>query len=400
MADNRRAALLLAPEAPYPVAGGGAMRTASLIEWLARRYAVDLIVFREPGAADPLAALPRGLVRRAAVVPLVPHARHPAARVWRNAGRFARGAPPLNDRFSGYEPALAAAMEEWETDYDLGVVEHFWCAGYAPLLRPRCRRLAVDLHNVESVLHRRYAAAGNPVERVMMSRFARALEGMERKMLPEFDAALAASGADAETVSRLAPALPVIVYPNAIPAMPRPDARPEGVLVFSGNLRYHPNRGAVAYFHREIWPLLASRNPGLRWRLVGRHPEAVRDLVARDPRVECTGPVDDAVAEIARGRVAVVPLLSGSGTRVKILEAWAAAVPVVSTPVGAEGLEARAGEEILIAGTAGDFAALTQTLLDSEAFAAAVGEAGRRRYEADYTWDAAWRKLDASRLAA
>jgi glycosyltransferase involved in cell wall biosynthesis len=360
---------------------------------------VDLVVFQEPGAADPRGALPAGLVRHTTVIPLVPHARHLAARIWRNAGRFVRGAPPLNDRFSGYEREVAATLgEKTASRYEIGVIEHFWCAGYAPLLRPHCRRLVMDLHNVESVLHRRNAASSRHLERLMMTRFAGALERMERSVLPGFDAALTASSEDAKVVASLAPQLPVTVYPNAIPAVPRPETSKDPALVFSGNLRYHPNRRAVEYFYRAIWPVLAARNPELLWRLVGKHPEAVRDIIAGDPRVECTGPVDNAIAAIARGQAAVVPLLSGSGTRVKILEAWAAGVPVVSTAVGAEGLAARPGKEILIAQSAAEFSSVTQKLLDSPSLREAIGDAGRKRYEADYTWEAAWRKLDAANL--
>src|ERR1035438_5872374 len=96
-------ALFISAEAPYPLAGGGAMRSASLLNFLARRFAVDMIVFREPRAADPSPHLPPGLVRRLHVVELPPHARHPVARAARNAGRLARRVPPLLDRVARSE---------------------------------------------------------------------------------------------------------------------------------------------------------------------------------------------------------------------------------------------------------------------------------------------------------
>ena len=93
------------------------------------------------------------------------------------------------------------------------------------------------------------------------------------------------------------------------------------------------------------------------WRLVGKNPRAVRRFTAGDPRIEVAGEVEDAVEELARAEVAVVPLLAGSGTRLKILEAWSAGVPVVSTTIGAEGLPVRDGEHLLLADGAGAFAA-------------------------------------------
>src|ERR1039458_8081808 len=96
-------ALVLAPEAPYPLVGGGALRTASLIRYLARTRPVDLILFRQPGAPDPASQLPAGLARRVSVIHLPPTGRGQTARAVRNTVRLVRGVPPLVDRFAGFE---------------------------------------------------------------------------------------------------------------------------------------------------------------------------------------------------------------------------------------------------------------------------------------------------------
>src|SRR5207249_5012557 len=116
------------------------------------------------------------------------------------------------------------------------------------------------------------------------------------------------------------------------------DEEAEEAIVFSGNMEYHPNVSAVGFFRSEVWPQLRARWPGLVWRLVGKNPQAVRRFTSGDSRIQVVGPVENAIRELARARAAVVPLLTGSGTRLKILEAWAAGLPVVSTTVGAEGL--------------------------------------------------------------
>jgi len=392
LASERPTALVLSPEAPYPLSGGGALRSASLIHGLARTHTVDLIVFREPGAPDPLVALPAGLVRRAHVIPLRPHARHFPARAWRNLGRFARGAPPLNDRFAGYEPLIRQALG---TIYDIAVVEHFWCAPYASLLRPHCRRLVLDLHNVESALHLGSAAAAGRLESVLHRRFGAALTALERAWLPAYDTVLAASASDASAITRIYSACHPLVYPNSIPFHPLPTAVQEPALVFSGNFQYYPNRTGAEFFFRKVWPLVVARWPGLRLRMVGRNPDAVRPMMEH-PNIEFTGPVDDAIAEIARCSIAVVPLLSGSGTRVKILEAWAAGVPVVSTPIGAEGLISRSRETLLLADTAATFAGAIDRLMESPELRHSLAAAGRNLYEVEYTWEAAWKRLDAA----
>jgi glycosyltransferase involved in cell wall biosynthesis len=127
---------------------------------------------------------------------------------------------------------------------------------------------------------------------------------------------------------------------------------------------------------------------------VGKNPWAVSRYTSGDPRIETTGEVDDAVRELARARVAVVPLLAGSGTRFKILEAWSAAVAVVSTTIGAEGLPARDGEHLLIADGAAPFAAAVTRLLQSPDLRRQLGHAGRVLLEQEFTWEAAWKKLD------
>jgi glycosyltransferase involved in cell wall biosynthesis len=104
--------------------------------------------------------------------------------------------------------------------------------------------------------------------------------------------------------------------------------------------------------------------------------------------------VNDAIFHLAGAKVAVVPILSGSGTRLKIIEAWAAGTAVVSTSLGAEGLPARHGEEILLADDAKSFCAAISHLLESSAERSRIGFAGRQRYERELTWNSAWGRLD------
>jgi glycosyltransferase involved in cell wall biosynthesis len=127
--------------------------------------------------------------------------------------------------------------------------------------------------------------------------------------------------------------------------------------------------------------------------LAGKNGDAVAGLLRRDPRIQVVGPVEDAVVELARASVAIVPLRAGSGTRFKILEAWAAGRPVVSTTIGAEGLCAVDGEHLLLADTPERFADAVSALLDSADLRGRLGRAGRRLYEERYTWEAAWASL-------
>jgi len=389
---GRRSALFLSPEAPYPLMGGGALRSSSLLHFLARGYDVDVVLFRQPGDADPAAAIPSGLVRRALVIDLPANGRGAASKAWRNASRLARRTPPLLDRFSGFGPVLSSYLQD--RDYDIAVIEHFWCAPYVEQVRHHARRLILDLHNVESELHARCAGAETGPVAAAHRVFHRACRELERRWLPHFSSVLATSVSDARLVGTIAPGVPVSVYPNAIPAAPQPLRREEDVVVFPGNLEYHPNVTAVRYFRTEMWPLLRERHPTLVWRLVGRNPAAVRRYTEGDPRIEVTGPVPDAIAELARARVVVVPLLAGSGTRFKILEAWAAGAPIVSTTIGAEGLPVVDGVHLVLADTAPQFAAAVSGLLASQERRSGLAHAGRSLLEQQFTWETAWKLLD------
>ena len=310
----------------------------------------------------------------------------------RNAVRMARGAPPLSDRFSGFAEQVRAAIGGHR--YEIGVVEHIWCAPYLDQIAPACQRAVLDLHNIESVLHTRCALAERGVTAFGHSVFARAAAEEERCWLPRYSCVLVTSEADAKLARALAPAARLHVYPNAIPLAPPPPRREEEAIVFSGNLGYHPNISAVRFFRSEIWPRLRERWPALIWRLVGKNPEAVARYLSGDSRIQMTGPVKDAVAELAKARIAVVPLLAGSGTRFKILEAWAAGTAVVSTSLGAEGLPVRHGENALLADGAAAFAETVSRLLASSDLRLDLAAVGRRLLEKEFTWQSAWKRLD------
>lgn len=385
-------ALFLTAEAPYPMVGGGPLRTGSLLEYLASRYTLDVVVFRQPGAEDPAQSFPAGLARKIEVLDLPYHSKSTFARAGRNITRYVRGAPPLLDRFSAFTKQLPAKLGGRQ--YELGVIEHAWCALYLHSLRPQCRRVVLDLHNIESELQSRNAASARWPLSAMFRRFASVYRELEQQLLPRCDMVLVASEDDQRKVQRLSPDANVQIFPNALPYFPVPVRAEQDCIAFTGNLEYQPNVAAVRFFRDHIWPLLRERWRGLEWRLVGTNPNAVAGYVERDRRIRVVGPVDNAVQALAEAKVAVVPLLAGSGTRFKILEAWAAATPVVSTSVGAEGLGARGGEHLLLADDPVSFADAVSRLLESSDLRAKIGREGRTLYLEQFTWEVVWRQLE------
>ena len=149
---------------------------------------------------------------------------------------------------------------------------------------------------------------------------------------------------------------------------------------------WKPNVDAAVWLGREVWPLVRERMPEARLSLVGREPSAeVRALAA--PDIEVTGTVPDVRPYLAKARVALAPLRSGGGTRLKVLEALDAGRPIVSTTIGIEGLEDLVGDGALVADDAQGFADQVVELLSDPERAAKAGDVGHRTVADRYAWD-------------
>ncbi|HEX8728484.1 MAG TPA: glycosyltransferase, partial [Ktedonobacterales bacterium] len=194
------------------------------------------------------------------------------------------------------------------------------------------------------------------------------------KLLPESLIAVAPNGVDLATFSA---------------APPNGGATEEIAdrIVFTGTLGYYPNEQAVLHFAARCWPLIREQVPRATWQVVGSNPpDSVRQLDAL-PGVTVTGTVPSVQPYLAAASVAVVPLLVGSGTRLKILEALAMRKAIVTTSLGCEGIAITAGQHALIADEPDAFAAAVVRLLREPETRVALGAAGRALVEEQYSWD-------------
>ena len=140
--------------------------------------------------------------------------------------------------------------------------------------------------------------------------------------------------------------------------------------------------------------MIRKDHPELRLKLVGRGDTFIRHLIPADANIDTTGSLDDTFPEIAKARIVVAPLRAGSGTRIKILEAWAAERAIVATPLAAEGLAVEDGVNIILSEDTAEFAASVSKLLRDVNGRQRMGAAGRQTFESGYTWERAWRDLD------
>jgi len=175
--------------------------------------------------------------------------------------------------------------------------------------------------------------------------------------------------------------------PSAMP--PNPDS-----LVFTGLLSYRPNEEAVRFFVRKVFPIIRRARPSAIFTAVGYANPSFMDELAREPSVILTGRVPDIRPYLERAQVVVVPLRSGGGTRLKVVEALAAGKGVASTSLGCEGIAVEAGRHLLIGDSAEALAAATLQLLADPGLASSLGRAGRALVEAKYSWASAVERLE------
>jgi glycosyltransferase involved in cell wall biosynthesis len=188
--------------------------------------------------------------------------------------------------------------------------------------------------------------------------------------------------------------VPICVDPDkAAPVAHRQDGPP--TLLHLGTMFWPPNIQGVLWFAREVLPLIHRKEPDVRFVVVGKDPPAEVQALAADPRIDVTGYVETLDPYLAAADAFVVPLHAGSGMRVKILDAWMWGLPIVSTPIGAEGIEVEVGKNILLAGDAPDFARATLRLLNDAALNDRLRREGRAWVEERYSWQAVYKQVDA-----
>lgn len=252
-------------------------------------------------------------------------------------------------------------------------------------------RLVLNHHNVESsLLERRAAKAPTPAHRWYLSHQAKKLRAWEQKMCPRFDLNQAVSTQDAEQLRSTAPSTRYEVVPNGtdVEYFTPTSTAPKGhEMVFVGGGTWMPNRDAMSWFVDNIFPLIARQTPDVVMHVVGSNPPP--DVVRasdKDPRIRVHGFVPDIRPYLARSAVYVVPIRVGGGTRLKILDAFAAGKAVVSTTIGAEGIDCVDGVHLRQADTPAAFASSVVELFSDPETRRSLEVNGRRLAEERYAW--------------
>jgi polysaccharide biosynthesis protein PslH len=213
----------------------------------------------------------------------------------------------------------------------------------------------------------------------------------ETKVCGRFDRIVCMTQEDAERLARYVPKKKICFIPIGVdcsyfsPSPPLPGIFHSPVLLFVGNYRHPPNREAVTYFARQIFPLVRNVVPDAVFRVAGANSNLLE--FADLPGIQMTGYLDDLRSIYASAKVFVAPILSGNGMRVKLLEAMAMGMPVVSTPLAASGFCAKNGDHLLLAGGPAEFAVKTVRLLQEDGLRQQLGQNARGLMESHYSWE-------------
>ena len=383
--------LFLAHRVPVPPNKGEKIRAFYMLRHLAREHVVDLLaVLDDPRDREHLDLL-ADVCRRCKLVE-----QSPMSRWWAVPRAIVTGTAITLASF--HSPALAEIARRWQRDNDYDAVLAFssTMAQYVDT-SGRFQRV-MDFVDVDSAKWEQYERQAMWPLSWLYGREGRLVAAWEAKVARWFDVSTFVSEPEAALFrSRVPDAKDVRVIANGVAERFlvegwEPRRRAPGVaanLAFLGTMDYRPNIDGVMWFGREILPKVLRAAPGTTFSIIGGRPAAAIRRLGRRPGVRVTGFVDDVVAELAAADLFVAPLRIARGVQNKVLEALALGLPVVATPQALEGIDAQAGEHLLVADNAEDFAAAVIELLRRPEEARAMGQAARRHMGRYYRWDEA-----------
>jgi len=390
--------LYFSPRICWPAISGAHLRDFYLARELARQAELTYIGLVNDDAQAQAEQLRTHLAasRPVEVMPI----RRDASYSRSNIVRGLVGPTPLNVLNFTSERVMAELERLLQRrSFDVIQIESMHLIAYARHIRkhaPRTR-LILDWHNIESEILGRYANNDSkPLRRLYARRTATLSRNVEDELLRLCHAHTVCSDRERDVLLQRVPGARVEVVGNGVDceffsaaAAQRGERRD---VLFMGKMDYHANIDAALYFVAKVWPLIRARRPELRLVIVGANPpRPILDL--RGQGITVTGTVDDVRPYYQSALVSVVPLRVGGGTRLKVLEAMAAGTPVVSTTLGAEGLEVKPGADILIAD-------LPDTMSDAVVYLQpytteweSIAGNARRLVEANYDWSVVGEKL-------
>jgi glycosyltransferase involved in cell wall biosynthesis len=386
---DRMRILYLSLEFPIPVNNGHRMRIWSVLEALAAEcHEVTFVSFAEDEEVQADLKPLRRICQRVELVP------HTVKRLGASSDYAGRLRALLSSQAYSTQRFISRSMRARielclrEQNPDLIICDTVFAAGNMPQTKVP---LFINNPDVESLIVQRYSrSARNPLVRIYAAIEAKRVMAWEQHVCNSALVCMACSEQDRKILSDLAPATSVVIVPNVVDTQSyAANFESEShSLLFQGGMDWLPNRDGVEFFVTQVFPLIRRDVPDAEFIAAGRNPSP--EMVARFSQVagvKFTGTVPDMRPYLEQAGICVVPLRLGSGTRLKILESAAAGKAIVSTRLGAEGLDFVNREEIWLADDPDSFALAVKTLLRDPIKRRAMGEAACRRVRELYSYE-------------
>jgi glycosyltransferase involved in cell wall biosynthesis len=240
-----------------------------------------------------------------------------------------------------------------ENQYDVVQLEGLYVCPYIPLIRKYSNaKIAYRAHNIEHEIWERTAALSKGIKKIYLKILAKRIKTFEKGFLNDYDLLVPITERDGEILNRLGNKKPVQVSPTGIDTnvlFPHSKNLEHPSLFHIGSLEWAPNQEGLIWFIEKCWPLIHQKFPNLNFYIAGRNAPDWLMRYFNAPNIVFEGEIPDAYQFMNSKSIMVVPLFSGSGMRIKIIEGMALGKPIVTTPIGNEGISTTSGENILIA---------------------------------------------------
>lgn len=383
--EDKPDVLVITSELPWPLNTGGHIRSFHILKALSAEFNVRVIAGVEVADDPGLPALGRNGIR---VVPAFQKKRNPLAEAGSVARSLVSEEPYV--MFNRHNrPAMRQTIRKQLADKtpDVVYLDHLDPLAFRGLF-PRIPVVG-DLHNVYSLLAKRVATERKFPVNVYLHNEARLLGYMEKQLAAAASVLMTVSDTEQGYFQKLG-GRNVRLVPNGVDCAafskyPIGRDREQPTILYLGALSWQPNAKAAEFMARDVMPRVLAERPDARLLIVGRNPGPEVNALGYLPNVEVHANVPDVGVYLEQSTLMAVPLDSGGGTRLKILEAFAAGLPVVSTPVGCEGIECRHGEHLWVS-ERDQFAEGLLEAIDAPVLATEFAERGRKLAEETYDW--------------
>ncbi|MBW6460152.1 MAG: glycosyltransferase family 4 protein [Bacteroidales bacterium] len=370
----------IANKFPYPPKDGGSIATLSLSRSLAKLgHEVTVLAMNTSKHYIDIRTVPEDLSSKIRFVGVPVNTNIKVHRLFRN---FFFSRWPYNaERFidKGFDQVLQETLKEWQ--FDIIQLEGLYLAPYLDTIRAYSKaKVAMRAHNIEHEIWARTVAQQKGPRKVYLRHLAARIRKMEFRFLNRYDAVLPITARDGEMMKQMGCRLPMHVVPTGIEAnelIPGHSAMEFPSVFHIGALDWMPNQEGLLWFMDNVWPAVLERNPGLMFYLAGRNAPPYFHSLPYD-NVVFMGEVEDAYGFIRSRAVMIVPILSGSGMRIKIIEGMALEKAIVTTSIGTEGITTTHGKNILIADDPSEFAQHVCDLVASKEYCLEIGRNARK----------------------